>query len=87
MNLSEILVSQYQASLEMLKQTITRCPEPLWNSPGDKTKFWHIAYHTLLYPSLSARLGASFHALDQASKRISVPRAAPVAAPCATSNR
>ena len=52
MNLSEILVSQYQASLEMLKQTITRCPEPLWNSPGDKTKFWHIAYHTLFFTHL-----------------------------------
>jgi hypothetical protein len=24
--------------LEMLKQTITRCPEVIWNSPVDKTK-------------------------------------------------
>ena len=52
MNLPEILISQYQATLEMLKQTIAQCPEPLWNSPGDKTKFWHIAYHTLFYTHL-----------------------------------
>jgi hypothetical protein len=52
MNLQEVIVSQYQASLEMLKQTITRCPESLWNAPGDKTKFWHIAYHALFYTHL-----------------------------------
>ena len=52
MNLPEIIISQYQASLEMLRQTITKCPESLWNSPGDKTKFWHIAYHALFYTHL-----------------------------------
>ncbi len=36
----------------MLKQTITQCPESIWNNPDDKTKFWHIAYHALFYTHL-----------------------------------
>lgn len=52
MNLSGILISQYQASLEMLKQTVEKCPEALWNDPSDKTKFWRIAYHALFYTHL-----------------------------------
>jgi hypothetical protein len=49
MNLPEIIISQYQAALAMLKQTIDRCPDSIWNNPDDKTKFWHIAYHALFY--------------------------------------
>ena len=52
MNYPEIIISQYQAALEMLKQTIANCPDSIWNSPDDKTKFWHIAYHTLFYTHL-----------------------------------
>ena len=47
-----VINSQYLAALEMLKQTISRCPESIWNSPDDKTKFWHIAYHALFYTHL-----------------------------------
>ena len=36
----------------MLKQTIVKCPESIWNSPDDKTKFWRIAYHVLFYTHL-----------------------------------
>jgi hypothetical protein len=52
MHYPEILMSQYLAALEMLKQTITECPAALWNSPDDKTKFWQIAYHALFYTHL-----------------------------------
>ena len=52
MDFTAIISSQYLASLEMLKQTITRCPESIWNSPEDKTKFWYIAYHALFYTHL-----------------------------------
>ena len=45
-------MAQYQASLEMLKETITRCPASLWDDPSDKTRFWHIAYHALFYTHL-----------------------------------
>jgi hypothetical protein len=49
MDIPAILISQYQASLEMLKQTITSCPESLWNAASDKNKFWHVAYHALYF--------------------------------------
>ncbi len=49
MDYSAILTSQYWAALELLKQTIANCPEAVWNSPGDKTKFWQLAYHALFY--------------------------------------
>lgn len=52
MHIKDILISQYLASLEMLKQTITKCPETLWTGTLDKTQFWHIAYHTLFYTHL-----------------------------------
>jgi hypothetical protein len=48
----DVIRSQYQASLEMLKQAIARCPESIWDDPQDKTKFWHIAYHALFYTHL-----------------------------------
>jgi hypothetical protein len=52
MNYPEIIISQYLACLEMLKETIDKCPESLWNSPEDKAPFWHIAYHALFYTHL-----------------------------------
>jgi hypothetical protein len=52
MNTSEVISSQFLASLEMLKETIARCPDSVWNDSGDKTKFWHVAYHALFYTHL-----------------------------------
>lgn len=52
MNTTEVITSQFLAALEMLKQTIERCPVAIWNDPVDKTKFWHIAYHALFYTHL-----------------------------------
>lgn len=52
MNLPEIVTSQYLAALEMLNQTVEKCPESIWNSPDDNTKFWRIAYHALFYTHL-----------------------------------
>ncbi len=49
MDFSRIIISQYQAALEMLKQTIIRCPNPIWDSPEDKTRFWPIANYALFY--------------------------------------
>ena len=49
MNTKEIATSQFCASLEMLKEAITRCPQGEWTNPEPKNKFWHIAYHTLFY--------------------------------------
>lgn len=52
MDTQPILRSQYLAALEMLKQTILKCPDTIWDDPTDKTKFWHIAYHALFYTHL-----------------------------------
>ena len=52
MNLPEVIISQYLASLAMLEQAIAKCPQSIWNDPGSKEKFWHIAYHTLFYTHL-----------------------------------
>jgi hypothetical protein len=49
MDIAAILISQYLASLEMLKQTITLCPESIWNAAGDKNRFWQVAYHALYF--------------------------------------
>jgi len=47
--ITEVIVSQYLAALEMLKQTIVKCPEEIWNDPADKNKFWQVAYHAIFY--------------------------------------
>ncbi len=49
MNFRDIIRSQYQAALEMLKQAIAKCPEALWNDPADKVAFWRVAYHALFF--------------------------------------
>jgi hypothetical protein len=49
MDLAAILISQYQASLEMLKQTIMKCPVSIWNADSDKNKFWQVAYHAIYF--------------------------------------
>ena len=52
MDSSGVIGSQYLAALEMLRQSVVKCPETLWDSPDDKTTFWHIAYHALFYTHL-----------------------------------
>ncbi len=52
MDVRETIISQYQAALEMLKQSILACPETIWHSPDDHTKFWQIAYHALFFTHL-----------------------------------
>ncbi|MBN1230230.1 MAG: DinB family protein [Anaerolineales bacterium] len=47
--IKESFVSQYLASLEMLKNAINHCPETRWNHPEDINKFWHVAFHVLFY--------------------------------------
>jgi hypothetical protein len=52
MIISDIIRSQFHATLAMLKQAITRCPDGLWNDPQDRNKFWRVAYHALFYTHL-----------------------------------
>jgi hypothetical protein len=48
----ESLLSQYQASLKMLRQAIELCPEDLWIASTYHNRYWHVAYHTLFYAHL-----------------------------------
>lgn len=51
-NIHEALEKQYRASLEMLCQTIHKCPDVLWFSSDYLNRFWHIAYHALFFTHL-----------------------------------
>lgn len=52
MNLKPVIRSQYQASLEMLKQAILKCPESLWDDQEYQNRFWQISYHALFFTHL-----------------------------------
>ncbi len=49
MRTRELLISQYWAALEMLKQAILQCPDTLWTDAAYRNPFWHIVYHVLFY--------------------------------------
>ena len=52
MNIKTAVISQYLATLEMLKQAIVECPDSLWDDPTYENRFWHVAYHALFYTHL-----------------------------------
>ena len=52
MNIQQVIQSQYLAALAMLKQAIMKCPESVWDAPGDKFKFWSKSYHTIFFVHL-----------------------------------
>jgi hypothetical protein len=51
-SLRAVLASQYHASLAMLRQAITLCPEGLWTDTRLTNRYWQIAYHTLFFTHL-----------------------------------
>jgi hypothetical protein len=48
-NDADIIAAHSEACLETLKQSVSRCPESMWNSADHKTDFWHVAYHGLFF--------------------------------------
>jgi len=50
--LRSVLKSQYHASLAMLHEAITRCPDDVWSNSARKNAFWQVAYHTLFFTHL-----------------------------------
>jgi hypothetical protein len=50
--LRSALVKQYLASLEMLREVVTVCPEELWVSGVHPRNYWRIVYHALYYTHL-----------------------------------
>jgi hypothetical protein len=51
-HLRAVLKSQYHASLAMLHEAITRCPDDVWSSRAQKNSFWQLAHHTLFFTHL-----------------------------------
>jgi hypothetical protein len=50
MDVKSALKSQYHASLKMLTEAMTKCPDAAWDDPADTpARFWRVAYHTLFY--------------------------------------
>ena len=52
MAIRQVIKSQYQASLTMFEEAISKCPAELWADPAHQNKFWHVAYHALFYTHL-----------------------------------
>ncbi len=52
MDIAPVLISQYLASLAMLEQAIAKCPQSLWDVPGERNPFWQVAYHALFFTHL-----------------------------------
>ena len=52
MEIKAVIASQYLATLEMMKQAISQCPDELWSNMSHTNQFWHIAYHALFYTHL-----------------------------------
>ena len=52
MEINTVVCSQYFAALAMLRQAVERCPDPLWDDPADRNRFWRTAYHALFFTHL-----------------------------------
>ena len=45
----DVLWQQLAASLDMLGNAISTCPDELWERPSDEMGFWYMAYHALWF--------------------------------------
>ncbi len=52
MDITTIINSQFHAALDMLEQTIQRCPDALWYDTVPRNQTWQIAYHAIFYTHL-----------------------------------
>ena len=73
MSYTDAIISQYLASLEMLRHVITGCPEDLWDRVEDGNRSWHIAYHALFYTHLYLQDSLAAHAMGQAPPALRAP--------------
>ena len=47
-----VLWQQFGASIDMLENAITACPENLWGDRSQQPEFWYLVYHTLFFLDL-----------------------------------
>ena len=52
MDVKATIISQYLATLKMMKQVIEKCPDAVWLNANHTNDFWHVAYHALFYTHL-----------------------------------
>lgn len=52
MDITRTVVSQFNAALSMMEETVSSCPDELWNEPVQANPFWRVAYHALFYVDL-----------------------------------
>jgi hypothetical protein len=56
----DVLWSQFGATIDMLGNALTACPDEMWNTPmwndpsmvKEYSEFWYVAYHTLFWMDL-----------------------------------
>lgn len=41
--------SQYLAALKMLREAVLKCPDSMWDAPGDQDRVWFKAQHALYW--------------------------------------
>lgn len=68
MNLHEVITSQYNASLEMFENSLSSCPESLWQDASYENRFWHIAFHTMFWTHMY--LNDTEHSFEKWEKHI-----------------
>ncbi|GAA3959784.1 hypothetical protein [Mucilaginibacter dorajii] len=60
------IVTEYKGSLNMLVDTVHKCPDDLWESNAYENAYWRIVYHTLFYTAFYLSAGpAEFIPWDQ----------------------
>lgn len=52
MDVKATIISQYLATLEMMKQVVEKCPDAVWLNANHTNDFWHVSYHALFYTHL-----------------------------------
>lgn len=45
----DCLALQFEATLDMLKEAVEKCPNALWEDSDSKPAYWHEAYHALFW--------------------------------------
>ncbi|HMO81126.1 MAG TPA: DinB family protein [Pyrinomonadaceae bacterium] len=49
---SEMIWSQFGASIDMLENAIEACPDEVWGSAAGFQEFWYLSFHTLFWLDL-----------------------------------
>jgi hypothetical protein len=51
------IITEYKGALNMLIDTVNKCPDDLWENDTHKNIYWRIVYHTLFYTAFYLSAG------------------------------